>query len=452
MASSDINSNDDDNRNKISDETTEKLQKSIESYSLLILFCLIAAVLLLSFNLRLMAGCLVIAGVSFGLIILRKSAKLNNNLNHSIKYYSSLYEKKDAVIIDFSHKIREPLSSLVSVIDILRSKGLDQEQNDLLDSFYESTTNMVSAVNELTMQSGANLSFENRKAIRFNLLSTLLNTIELYSLKEHASLHFLVKNNGFSDFECVGDPIILKQILLDIINTYEGSVLGSTAKVVINVAREIRESGENIYNLTLQADNDSLPISENEVSKGRFPLLISRVNGTYRLELKENLSLLCISIPFITPVVKTEQKTSAPKIAELIKQEKTQKELKDIKILLVEDNPVNQKITILTLKSLVREIDTAQNGKEALDKFGTSNYDLILMDIQMPLMNGLIAAEKIRALEATTNRHIPIIAITANAMLGDKEKCISAGIDDYLSKPFQPATLVDIIRRNIKPA
>ena len=99
------------------------------------------------------------------------------------------------------------------------------------------------------------------------------------------------------------------------------------------------------------------------------------------------------------------------------------------------------------MKPLVNSIDTATNGKEALDKFGTSKYDLILMDIQMPVMSGLVAAEKIRSLETSTNAHIPIIAITANAMLGDKERCISAGIDDYISKPFQPSALIEKINR-----
>jgi CheY-like chemotaxis protein len=98
---------------------------------------------------------------------------------------------------------------------------------------------------------------------------------------------------------------------------------------------------------------------------------------------------------------------------------------------------------------LVHSIDTASNGKEALDKFGITSFDLILMDIQMPVMSGLVAAEKIRALESTTNTHVPIIAITANAMIGDKEKCLSVGIDDYISKPFQPAALIDKIKKTI---
>jgi len=119
---------------------------------------------------------------------------------------------------------------------------------------------------------------------------------------------------------------------------------------------------------------------------------------------------------------------------------------KRISILLVEDNSINQKIVILSLKNKVKNIEVANNGKEALDKFGTTKYDVILMDIQMPVMNGIVATKKIRELEASTNTHTPIIAITANALSGDKEACLAAGMNDYISKPFQ----VEILLQKMK--
>jgi CheY-like chemotaxis protein len=121
-------------------------------------------------------------------------------------------------------------------------------------------------------------------------------------------------------------------------------------------------------------------------------------------------------------------------------------DLKDSNILLVEDNLINQKIVILSIQKLVKNIDVANNGKEALDKFGTSKYDIILMDIQMPVMDGILATKKIREIESSTNHHTPIIAITANALAGDKENCLAAGMNDYISKPFQPEVLVQKIR------
>lgn len=125
--------------------------------------------------------------------------------------------------------------------------------------------------------------------------------------------------------------------------------------------------------------------------------------------------------------------------------EKSRKELKELNILLVEDNPINQRITQLMLEPLVKRLEVARNGKEALDMFGTSRYDLILMDVQMPVMNGLVAAEKIRGLEMSSSGHVPIIAITANAMLGDREQCLAVGMDDYISKPIEPEVLIEKI-------
>ena len=128
-------------------------------------------------------------------------------------------------------------------------------------------------------------------------------------------------------------------------------------------------------------------------------------------------------------------------------------ELKDSNILLVEDNIINQKIVLLSLEKLVKNIDVANNGKEALDKFGTSNYDVILMDIQMPVMDGFLATKKIREIEVSTNSFTPIIAITANAMSGDRETCLAVGMDDYISKPFQIDILVEKMKSLLaKPA
>jgi CheY-like chemotaxis protein len=85
----------------------------------------------------------------------------------------------------------------------------------------------------------------------------------------------------------------------------------------------------------------------------------------------------------------------------------------------------------------------ATNGKEALELFGVKQYDLILMDIMMPVMDGITATKKIREIEATGERHIPIIAVTANALAGDRENCLAAGVDDYIAKPFTAELMIN---------
>ena len=434
---------------KSSEEIFDKKRKIIESYSIIALLLLIFAVVLISFNLKLPAGCLVIAGASLGVVIVRKASDLNKKFKESLNEFSYLNERKDDVIVDFSHRIREPLNNLVIISDMLMESGLQKKQKELLETFIASTNNMVTTVNELTMQSAGNLSYEQRKAIRYNLLSTIQNTIELYSLKDKANIDFILNKKEFNDFECYGDPIILKQIFLDLFNTIETQSSERVTKVNINLKKTNETGTESIIALRIQTDNPIVLVNDIGVEKSLAARFISSGKGTFSQEIGTNSTVLNIFLPYTNPVTETRTSTSSQKIEELSQKDKIHKELKDLRILLVEDNLINQKITLLTLKPLVHSIDTASNGKEALDRFGTNNFDLILMDIQMPVMSGLMAAEKIRALESTTNSHVPIIAITANAMIGDKEKCLSAGIDDYISKPFQPAALIDKIKKII---
>jgi len=435
--------------NKSSEEFFDIKRRIIERYSIIALISLISSVLLISVNLKLPAGCMIIAAASLGIITLKKTSDLNKKFRDSLSEFSSLNERKDDVIIDFSHRIREPLNNLVIISDMLMESGLQKKQKELLETFIASTNNMVTTVNELTMQSAGNLSYEHRKAIKFNLLSTIQNTIELYGLKDKANIDFILNKKEFSDFECFGDPIILKQIFLDLFNTIEIQTLERVTKVTINL-KKTKESGtESIIDLRIQTDNPIILINDIGVEKSLAARFISSGKGTFSQEIGTNSTVLNIFLPYANPVTEAKQSITSQKIEELVQKDKIHKDLKNLKILLVEDNLINQKITLLTLKPLVQSIDTASNGKEALDKFGTTNFDLILMDIQMPVMSGLVAAEKIRALESTTSSHVPIIAITANAMIGDKEKCLSAGIDDYISKPFQPAALIDKIKKII---
>ncbi len=434
---------------KVPGEYLEKGRKEIETLALLTLSLLIAAVIALSFNFRLISGIFIITAASTGILIFRKAFRLNKKVRESLQAFTSLSEKKDDVIIDFSHRIREPLNNLVIIVDMLMESGLHKKQKELLDTFLASTNNMVSILNELTMKSAGNLSFQQRKAIRFNLLSTIQNTFELYNLKDKANIDFILNKKEFSDLECFGDPIVLKQIFLDLFNTIENQASDRPTKVTISLKKEKENGNESQVGLRIQTDRSIVLIDDTGGELTLAAGLITSSRGTYRQEVGNNSTVLNIMLPFISPALDTRQKVVSLKMEELIQKDKTHKDLKDLKILLVEDNLINQKITLLTLMPLVNTIDTAANGKEALDKFGTNHYDLILMDIKMPIMSGLVAAEKIRALEATTNTHVPIIAITANAMIGDKEKCLSAGIDDYISKPYQPATLINKIKSMI---
>jgi CheY-like chemotaxis protein len=116
-------------------------------------------------------------------------------------------------------------------------------------------------------------------------------------------------------------------------------------------------------------------------------------------------------------------------------------------ILLAEDNLVNQRVAVAILEKAGHRVTVASNGRQALDRWTAQPFDLILMDVQMPEIDGLEATAVIRAREVKTGEHIPIIALTAHAMKGDQERCLATGMDAYLSKPIIGRQLTEMISR-----
>jgi CheY-like chemotaxis protein len=118
-----------------------------------------------------------------------------------------------------------------------------------------------------------------------------------------------------------------------------------------------------------------------------------------------------------------------------------------LRVLVAEDNPVNQKLVVSLLRKLGHETTVAGNGSEALSALERAAFDLVLMDVQMPEMDGLEATARIRARERVVGGHLPIVALTAHALKGDRERCLEAGMDDYVSKPIKPEELKRALAR-----
>ena len=118
-----------------------------------------------------------------------------------------------------------------------------------------------------------------------------------------------------------------------------------------------------------------------------------------------------------------------------------------LRILVAEDHPVNQQLIFRLLERRGHKVTIAGDGRQAVDAYARDTFDLIVMDVQMPVMDGFEATAAIRALEKTTGVHVPIVAVTAHAMDGDRERCLQAGMDDYMSKPIHTPTLLAFVAK-----
>ncbi len=420
--------------------TRNRILLPVSAAILLVIIALVTALSGLVYT-PLVAGTLALLPLGLATAELRRLIADSRDI---LREMASIAEKNEEVINSFSHKIREPLNNLVLLGTMLKETTSTPKQQELIDTFIASTGSMVDVVNELTMETAGNITFERRGEIRFRLGPIIRDTIELMKLnRNHDQSVVTYDDHGEGTGEYRGDPIVIKQILIDLLSA---AISGASGKVSIKIqAREagVRDGSEKIE-FTLSSNNPVVFIGE---KRQPYPLagrLIRDCGGNWQESTTGSGSWFVFYINLLK-AEKLVAPTAASTLIRGMAEEKSRKEMKDLNILLVEDNPINQRITQLMLEPLVKRLETARNGKEALDMFGTVRYDLILMDVQMPVMNGLVAAEKIRRLEMSTQAHVPIIAITANAMLGDREQCLAVGMDDYISKPIEPEVLIEKI-------
>ena len=350
---------------------------------------------------------------------------------------------KDNLISKISHQLRTPLYNIVTLEKMIRDLNPSHKHIELLDTLMASTNNLVDVVNNIANLPSINISYKKRGEIKFNLFSTLSNIIDPFPSETKKNFNFHVNDFKNSDQEIIGDPILVKQLLLNILENIIPFKTDKKPQITITVINQ-KETSDNIelvFTIEINRIITYKNITDNELSDDKqnkqladFSIsekLLKTLGRKLVYEKLKGKSRFIFSLEFEKAVYEE---------ASAIRKEKVN--LIDSNILIVEDNEINQQIMKLSLIKLVKSVDVAENGKTALDMFGLNRYDIILMDIQMPIMNGITATKKIREIEKSTNTHTPIIAITANAMLGDKETCLSAGIDDYLSKPYQMEDLI----------
>lgn len=362
---------------------------------------------------------------------------------------------KEVFLANMSHEIRTPMNAIIGMGRQLMRTELNNQQHFYLETIYKAADHLMVLINDILDISKIEAGKLNLEHIGFRPDDIISHCIKVMQLKaEEKGLKLIREGSPEHETVYIGDPYRLTQILLNLLS----NAVKFTEKGKVTVSCLVQPVIENEQMILLTVEDTGIGIEEEfldnifrkftqeDKSTARkyggtgLGMSISKqltelMNGEISINSKKGSgTTVIVSIPF-----KIGTEKDLPQSAETFTDSAV---LKDKRILLVEDNEMNRLVASTLLGNYGVILEEVHNGLEAIHALKKGYFDLVLMDMQMPVMNGLDATRIIRN---EVNRFIPIIALTANAIKGESEKCLNAGMNDYVTKPFNEETLINVM-------
>lgn len=384
--------------------------------------------------------------------------KNEEELINTIEIKEAASKIKEQFLANMSHEIRTPIHGIISLVQFVLNSQIDTEQRKNLELIKKSADTLLVIVNDILDLSKIDSGKMEFEEVPFPIRDTIQTTLAAFipkSIEKNIELKTSIADNLPENL--IGDPVRLTQIL----NNLLGNAIKFTDQGHVSIAASVKEKNEKFTVIQIEITDTGIGIPSHKIDTvfesftqagsditrkfGGTGLgltitkqLVEMMNGSiYAISEIDKGSTFNFCIPFQNCEKETKEKET---------KESTSAELpKGTRILVAEDHDINRFIIEKMLSGWDASIDFAVTGAEAVEKAKSQSYDIILMDIEMPDMNGYSATEIIRNQLSAPACHIPIIAMTGHAMLGEKEKCLSIGMNDYLSKPFKPEMLKEII-------
>ncbi|MEM1177072.1 MAG: ATP-binding protein [Acidobacteriota bacterium] len=402
--------------------------------------------------------------VSLGRRFMRIEAEVEA-LRRSEEAADRANQAKSAFLANMSHEIRTPMGGILGASELLgRDAGLGETQRHRVGMIHDSAAALLGIVDDVLDFSKVEAGRLELERAEFPLIQTLTGALELMQPRAEAKgLHFAWSLDERLPEHVLGDPLRLRQVLLNLLgNAIKFTERGSVDVRVTGTPRpgrrmrlrvSVRDTGIGLE----PAEQERLfePFTQADASTTRrfggtgLGLAISRrlvelMDGELEVESTlgegSTFSFTCRLAPV------DREPTGPPMTAPPAAGRHG-----DFEVLVAEDNPINRHLLEAQLDELGYRYRSVENGVEAIRALDDAHFDLVLMDCQMPELDGYAATERIRQREVGA-RHLPIVALTAHAMAGDREKCLAAGMDDYLAKPFTQEQLADVLGRWLRNA